>query len=88
MMKYGYIEGYSAQQLGLEKMHRHDLGAVEFNLGWDAGALEQRVDNERMEHNQIYEEREIVKARICDQDGELDVEALADVLHELGIRGW
>ena len=88
MMKDWYMAGYSAQQLGLEKMYIHDLGAVEFNLGWDAGALEQRLDNERMEHNQIYDELSVVKARICDQDGELDVEALAEVLHELGVRGW
>lgn len=82
-----YMEGYSAQQRGLDKMYKHDAGAVEFNRGWDAGALEQRMENERMEHNQIHEERGEVKARICDQYGELDVDALAEVLHELGVKG-
>jgi len=83
-----YIEGYSAQQRGLEKMYKNDEGAAEFNLGWDAGALEQRLENERMEHNQIHDEREGVRARICDQDGELDVDSLVEVLHELGVKGW
>lgn len=123
-----YMEGYSAQQRGLDKMYKHDaaprgtywpgnsddisvpemkargdIGTInELISKWegelaqsflmsnvrDAEALEQRMENERMEHNQIHDEREGVKARICDQYGELDVDSLVEVLHELGVKGW
>ena len=76
-----YIDGYDACIAGLPKMLRSATGAKDFNEGWSDA-------EQSMTQGRLHDERSEIVDRICDQDGELDVESLAEVLHDLGVRGW
>ena len=76
-----YSDGYDAYNAGQPKMRSSAPNAGDFNAGWSDA--EHIITQDR-----IHDARSEIVARICDQDGELDVDALAEVLHDLGVRGW
>lgn len=78
-----YSDGWDAYNAGQPKMSRFATGAGDFNEGWSDA---EQWSEERAAHLQANDERSEIVDRICDQDGELDVEALAEVLHDLGVR--
>ncbi len=62
------------------------FGAKYFNEGWREAERQQRWDEEREAQNKIAEELEGVKMLICNGGDELDLDALVDVLHSVGVR--
>jgi hypothetical protein len=88
MMKQNwYGKGYAAYKCGQTKLLPYEKGAKDFNEGWEYAQDEERWELEVEEQNKIAQELEDVKRLICNWGDELDLDALVDVLHGMGVRG-
>jgi hypothetical protein len=88
MMKQNwYDKGYAAYKSGQCKLMPYDTGAKYFNGGWEDAQDEERWELESKAQELLAEELESVKNLICNQCDELDLDALVDVLHGMGVRG-
>ena len=88
MMKQNwYGKGYAAYKCGQCKLMPYDTGAKYFNEGWEYAQDEESLSYLVAEHDNLVEELESVKKLICNWGDELDLDALVDVLHGMGVRG-
>ena len=88
MMKQNWHDkGYEAYKSGQAKLLPYEKGAKYFNEGWDSAKEDESLSYLVAEHDNLVEELEGVKGRICHWGDELDLDALVDVLHGMGVRG-
>lgn len=85
--------GYQAYLAGIPKMAHITPLADAFNKGWEQAAyeknlaaLERLLEAERLEQQERDEDVRLLFWRITDENGNLDVEELAEVLYDMGAR--
>jgi len=88
MMKQNWHDkGYEAYKSGQAKLLPYEKGAKYFNEGWDSAKEDESLSYWVAELEKTTEELEGVKRLICNGGDELDLDALVDVLHGMGVRG-